>query len=124
MRHTSANSGLVVSSVVVTTISTFTAAQSLGSPVTTPATDCPTVPPDNDHTGMCVEALDISTREGWPVAMDIWLAFRPMVVGSALKMLVAMVKKVMRNGIRMSSREWRSSTLNSSLSATSPSTST
>lgn len=124
MRHTSANSGLVVSSVVVTTISTFTAAQSLGSPVTTPATDCPTVPPESDQTGTCVEPLDMSTNEGWPVAMDIWLAFRPMVVGSALKMLVAMVKKVMRNGIRMSSREWRSSTVNSSLSATSPSTST
>ncbi len=24
---------------------------------------CPTAPPDNDHTGMCVEPLDMSTSE-------------------------------------------------------------
>jgi hypothetical protein len=29
------------------------------------------VPPDNDHTGMCVEPFDITTSEGCPVAIDI-----------------------------------------------------
>jgi hypothetical protein len=57
-------------------ISTFTAVQSLGRPATTPATDCPTVPPDKDHTGICVEPLDMSTSEGWPVAIDRLFALR------------------------------------------------
>ncbi|MFN7560220.1 MAG: hypothetical protein ACK5TH_00450 [Prosthecobacter sp.] len=56
---------------MITTISTFTAEQSPGSPVTTPATDCPAVPPDNDHTGMCVDPFDITTNKGCPVAIDI-----------------------------------------------------
>ncbi len=68
--------GLVAASVVVTTISTFTAAHPLGRPVTRPATDCPAVEPDNDHTGMCVEPLDMSTSEGWPVAIDMLVAVR------------------------------------------------
>lgn len=55
-------------SVWVTSTSTFTAAQSPGSPVTRPATDCPTVPPDNDQTGTCMEPPDMSAREGLPVA--------------------------------------------------------
>jgi hypothetical protein len=37
----------------------------------------------------------MSTSEGCPVAMDIWLAFRPMVVGSALKLVAAVVSKGM-----------------------------
>ena len=57
-------------------ISTFTAAHPLGKPVTNPATDCPAVEPEKDHTGMCVESLDMFTSEGWPVAIDMLFALR------------------------------------------------
>jgi hypothetical protein len=55
-----------------------------------------------------VEPLDISTNEGWPVAMDIWFAFRPMEVGSALTLHAAAVSRVMRSWIRISCRGWNS----------------
>lgn len=59
---------------MVTTISTFTAARIRWEGQSArPATNCPTVPPESDHTGICTELLDIKEQsEGWPVAMDVF----------------------------------------------------
>lgn len=70
--------GLVAASAVVTTISTLTAAHPLGRLAARPATDCPAVKPDKDHTGIWTEPFDMRTSEGWPVAIDRLFAGRQM----------------------------------------------
>jgi hypothetical protein len=50
--------------------------QSLGSGGVSAATDCPTCPPDSDHTGTCVEPFAQVTSDGFPVARRKFVATR------------------------------------------------